>query len=82
MSALPIQMMARKTGPKPRPPQPKKHVTTLRMKVTLHEHLTKCAEANFRSVSAEISARLMDSIQGESFDEHGVIVRSVHSLDK
>ena len=39
------------------------------------QHIDRAATANFRSRSAEIIWRLIQSTVGESFDEHGCIVR-------
>lgn len=41
----------------------------------LFKHIDAAAEANYRSRTAEIIARLERSMDGESVNEHGVIVR-------
>lgn len=47
----------------------------LRTPMNLLKHLDAAAEANYRTRTAEILSRLEASIEGESFDEHGVMVR-------
>ncbi len=47
----------------------------LRMPVEMIQHIDRCANAMHRTRTAEILLRLEESIDGESFDEHGVIVR-------
>lgn len=47
----------------------------VRMDMEWIEHLDKAAAANLRSRSAEVKARLRDSMVGESFDAHGCIVK-------
>lgn len=69
----PVEMLRRKGGRVARLEMA--GPTTLRMPRALRDHLERCAQANFRSLGAEISARLADSVEGESFDEHGVMVR-------
>lgn len=71
-------------------PQPKKRAgqdeewksVLLRMPMALFKHIDAAAEANYRSRTAEILSRLDASVEGESFDEHGVIVRRVARLEK
>jgi hypothetical protein len=46
----------------------------LRLPDALLKHIDDAAHANYRTRTAEILARLLDSAKGESFDEHGVIV--------
>ncbi len=47
----------------------------LRMPMKVVAHIDAAASANYRSRTAEINARLEASMEGESFDAHGVIVR-------
>ena len=54
----------------------------LRMPVDLFKHIDAAAEANYRSRTAEILARLDASAVGESIGEHGVIVRQARPLNK
>lgn len=72
-SNLLVEMARRKGGRAAR--QGMGDPTTLRMPLALRAHLEACAKSNFRSLSAEICARLEASAAGESLDEHGVIVR-------
>ncbi|MEQ1660295.1 MAG: Arc family DNA-binding protein [Hylemonella sp.] len=53
-----------------------------RLPQELIDHIDACAEANCRSRSAEIRFRLEASIEGESIDEHGVIVQRTPSARK
>lgn len=46
-----------------------------RLPPEMREHLRRAALANCRSLSAEIKYRLAASIEGESFDAHGCIVK-------
>ena len=46
------------------------------------QRLRRCAEASFRSLSAEIVDRLDASAEGESVNEHGVIVRVLRRPSK
>lgn len=46
----------------------------LRMPPHMVEHLDRAADAAWRSRTAEILKRLEESMQGESINEHGVIV--------
>lgn len=46
----------------------------LRMPVEMLQHIDRCADAMYRTRTAEILLRLQESIEGESFDDHGVIV--------
>lgn len=48
----------------------------------LFTHIDAAAEANYRSRTAEILARLEATTAGESFDDHGVIVRQAQHLNK
>lgn len=54
----------------------------LRMPVDLFKHIDAAAQANYRSRTAEILARLEATTEGESIGEHGVIVRRVASTNK
>lgn len=54
----------------------------LRMPMALFKHIDAAAKANYRTRTAEILFRLEASAEGESFDEHGAIVRRVQSLSK
>ena len=81
LADMPIQMVSRKPGAK-RVQGPKKHPTMIRMPAGLREHLMACADANYRSLATEICARLETSIEGESLDEHGVIVRILRRPSK
>lgn len=63
--ALPIGMVE-----SPRAPR-----FLLRIPDGLRAHLGDVAAANRRTLTAEILARLEASTEGESIDEHGVIVR-------
>lgn len=49
----------------------------LRIPPELVDRLNAASRANYRSRTAEIEARLWESFEGESIDEHGVIVRRV-----
>lgn len=49
----------------------------LRLSPSDREHLEAAAKAGFRSLTAEILMRLRASMENESIDEHGVIVRRV-----
>lgn len=76
---LPLGLLPRgEREPKrvPAPPQ------SIRLPDELRAHLRLCAEANCRSLNAEIVFRLQASMVGESIDEHGVIVRRVASINK
>ncbi|MBV7454318.1 Arc family DNA-binding protein [Acidovorax sp. sif1233] len=77
---LAVQMQRRKGGLRARTDMA--DPTTLRMPVVLRDHLEACAKANFRSLSAEMCARLEASTVGESIDEHGAIVRAAHRSSK
>jgi hypothetical protein len=52
------------------------------MPADLQRHLRACSVANCRSLSAEIVSRLEASVEGESFGEHGVMVRVLHRRSK
>ena len=54
----------------------------LRMPVGLFKHIDAAAEANYRTRTAEILFRLEESAQGESINEHGVIVRQLGPTQK
>ena len=54
----------------------------LRMPMALVKHIDAAAEANYRSRTAEILARLDASAVGESIGDHGVIVRQARPLNK
>lgn len=54
----------------------------LRMPVELFKHIDAAAQANYRSRTAEILARLEATTVGESIDEHGVIVRVLNRASK
>lgn len=47
----------------------------LRLPAEMVEHLDRAADVGFRSRTSEVIKRIEQSMQGESFDEHGVIVR-------
>lgn len=47
----------------------------LRLPPQMLSHIDAAARANYRTRTAEIQCRLEASIEGESIDEHGVIVR-------
>lgn len=47
----------------------------LRLPAEMVEHLDRAADAGFRSRTTEVIKRLEQSMQGESFNEHGAIVR-------
>lgn len=47
----------------------------VRMPVAMYEHLDRAARVNWRTRTAEILQRLQASMDTESFDEHGCIVR-------
>lgn len=50
-----------------------------RLPAEMRDHLRRAAEWNCRSLSAEIKFRLQDSMEGESFDAHGCIVKRLPS---
>lgn len=54
----------------------------LRLPVGLFKHIDAAADANYRSRTGEIIARLEASAEGESVNEHGVIVRDLHPQGK
>lgn len=47
----------------------------LRLPPDVANHIDRAAEAAYRTRTAEILQRLRESMSGEVFDEHGVIVR-------
>ncbi len=71
---MPIGMLDRKSSGGQRKLIQDKPVM-VRMPAELFAHLEACANAAYRTVPAEIRARLESSVEGESLDEHGVIVR-------
>lgn len=54
----------------------------IRLPVSVLEHIDAAAKAGFRSRTAEVVKRLLETMEGESIDEHGVIVRRVASVAK
>lgn len=54
----------------------------LRMPPPLLRHIDAAARANYRTRTSEILYRLAVSIEGESIDEHGVIVQRTPAARK
>lgn len=47
----------------------------MRLPQEMKTHLLMCAAINCRSANEEVLSRIRESVDGESIDEHGVIVR-------
>lgn len=47
----------------------------LRMPLHMLEHIDRAADAGYRDRTREILMRLEQSMEGETFNEHGAIVR-------
>lgn len=77
---FPVQMLGKKTGVPKGTPSPKKGVgvfgkqVLIRLPVDAIAKLDAAAKAQHRSRTAEIWSRLEASLEGESIDEHAVIV--------
>lgn len=54
----------------------------VRMPTEMRVHMERAALANCRSRSAEIKFRLLESMEGESFDVHGCIVKQLPATGK
>lgn len=85
-AGFPVHMLQMPRGPRRGTPSPMKvHGRTavlLRLDDEVLAHIDVCAAANYRSRSAEICARLAASTEGESIDEHGVIVARIAAQAK
>lgn len=84
---LPIQMLALRRGHKRKTMNRigkkagDRKSTAVRLDLATVEALDAHASANCRSRNSEIVLRLQESLEGQSIDEHGVIVvRSAQSL--
>lgn len=77
-TGLPVQMFQA-----PKKPRDTSRFTAVlvRMPKELHEELKRFSRAGYRTLTGEIVLRLQESLEGQSIDEHGVIVvRSAQSL--
>lgn len=83
MNTSPIELLDIKKKRQPRSTDRLTHKAVLvRLEIGLLAQIDAMAEAGYRSRTAEINLRLEQSLQGESIDEHGVIVRHVPGLAK
>lgn len=77
-----VEMLRRPRGVKKGTPSPRKgtgnnhRAVLIRLPQDVIDHVDRAAQSQLRSRTAEILMRLHASMEGESFDEHGVMVVS------